>query len=241
MTKKTTPRIQPEGKLLLDDLWLNAAENALQHVARTCQRDVGHKPSLEDLRQLLCATLSVGLEDYFEDGATIDLTDIVFKTKKKPAAQRYKDGDVFAIPLGGGLHAFGRLIRTDKQVGTMIEVFRETSKRQAYRPSIITSGRMFHPVIASGLACLKAWRWTVVHSDPTYRLSKADAQLEFVYPKERREGWFAGNPFDHTQPHRPISAEEAQNMTDNALLGPEDVESLIREALKSREATGAKT
>lgn len=239
-SKPTEPRVQPEGKALLDDLFLNEGERVLEDMASRCERELGHKPSMEDFRNLLEVLLGAELERYFADCDTVELVEVVFKTRKKPRAQRYQEGDVFAIPLGDRLYAFGRVLRIKPKFGELIEVFRETSERKTCRRSITESGRLFHPVIVNGLTTIEVWRWTVVHSDSSYRLSEADAKLEFVYPKHPKKGWVAGNPFDHEQPHRLISAEEAQQMTDNALLGPEDVENLIRAALKTRDAAGEK-
>jgi hypothetical protein len=220
-----------QGKLLLDDWWLDASHNAMLDMARVCQKQMGHKPTLEDLRQLLEVRLRVSADEYFSDGGTIEVLEVVFKTKKKRAAQPYREGDVFAIPRGDDLYAFGRILRTDEKNGEVIEVFQQTATSKVYRASIVASGRMFYPAIVSGTECFKPWRWPVIHSDPDYRISEADARLEFVYPPGSA-GWTAANPWDKPRTFRPVTEEERQYITSNALYGPEDIENRIRAALK---------
>src|SRR5262249_51322648 len=140
-TKPTKQRTTPEGKALVDDLFLNEGEHTLEEMSRRCEAELGHKPSLEDFRQLLGALLCCRLEEYFADGATTEVTDVIFKTKKKRPPQRYGAGDVFVIPLDRQRFAFGRVLRNEPKRGDLIEVFRETAARKAYRPSIVTSGR----------------------------------------------------------------------------------------------------
>lgn len=233
-TNERKVRVQPEGKLLVDDLWLDAGEHALEEIARICLRKVGHKPSLEDFRQLLRSMLCGDLNDYFADAAEVKVTDVIFKAKQKPSVQRYKDGDAFAIPLGDGRYAFGRLLRFDRTVGSLIEVFRATSTRKTFRPSIVASGRLFHPVMVSDPECLKNSRWTVVASDDSYQFLKADEELEFT--ALRPPHWVAEKTFKKGAPARRISVNERRRMEANgqsdALRGPEYVEDRIREALK---------
>jgi hypothetical protein len=241
MTKtKRTNRTVPEGKLLLDDLWLNEAENTLGDIARRCEQEFGHKPSLEDFRQLLQTVLCVELEEWFSDGANKDVTSVVFKTKKKPAAQRYKDGDVFAIPLDEERYAFGRILHDmpwgGQFIGTLLEIFRETSTSKKYRPSIVASGRLFYPRFEDPLACLKNRRWTVIASDDAYRFPEADQDLEFLVPDPRRRGFSGERPFSPGSPSRPLTEEEWRRMEANGQGGgigrPEDLEERIRVALK---------
>jgi hypothetical protein len=189
MAKKKQPskqRTVPQGKALLDDIFLNEGERALEEMSRRCESELGHKPSLEDFRQLLDALLCVDLEDYFADGATIEVTDVVFVTKPKSPPQQHRAGDIFAIPLGDDRYAFGRVLHVKPQFGVLIEVFRETSPDAVCRPSIEASGRLFEPIFASP-ECLASRRWAVIQSDPAYRISKADARIDFEQNFESEE------------------------------------------------------
>jgi hypothetical protein len=181
MPKKTKPaeqRTTPEGKALLDDLFLNEGERTLEEMSRRVESELGHKPSLEDFKSLLEVLLGGELERYFADCETVDLVEVVFKTRKKSRAQRYQVGDVFAMPLDDGRYAFGRVLRIKPKFGVLIEVFRETSGRRTYRGSIVMSGRLFESVFVDDLP-LERRRWVVVHSDPEYRVSENDASVPF--------------------------------------------------------------
>jgi hypothetical protein len=237
---KTNDRAVPEGKLLLDDLWLNEAESVLRDIAGRCEREFGHKPTLEDFRQLLETKLCAGLEDYFADGEGVDVVKVVFKTKRKPAVQHYRVGDVFAIPLEKDLHAFGRIMRDPafEDAGIpLVEVFRETSSRRAYQPSIAASGRLLYPTDVTAALCLKNRRWKVIASDPSYHFAEADRDLEFLVPDPHF--WSAVKPFAPGAPSRCVTEDEWRRMDANGqspgLVRPADFEDRIRKALKRAE------
>src|SRR5262245_45808863 len=143
MPKKTATKASPtDHTLLLDDRWYDDAYDALRQMARTSEREYGRKPTLEEFRRLLAVTLGANAKDYFADGDTTAVTDVIVKTKKKPRSQPYDEGDVFSIKLGDSQHAFGRILRLEKGHGViMIEIFRETSTNGRYKPSIVASGR----------------------------------------------------------------------------------------------------
>lgn len=240
------PRTQPEGKLLLDDYWLNEAEVVLRGIAEECEREYGHKPSLEDFRQLLETKLGVGMEDYFEGCDRTVLVKIVIKTKKGPTKQAHKVGDIFAIPLGNGRYAFGRIMKDDWKnvalVGTLVEIFRETSDTRRFRPSIFSSGRLLHPTNISTYEAITNRRWHVVASDDAYRIPERDLSLEFTILDPSRE-WAARKPLALGSPSRSLTEEEWRRMEANGQSGGlgnvEALEDRIRAALKDLELSGA--
>jgi hypothetical protein len=247
MSKPTKrPRTEPEGKLLLDDYWLNEAEVVLRGIAEECEREYGHKPSLEDFRQLLETKLGVGMEDYFEGCERTVLVKIVIQTKKAPPRQPHRVGDVFAIPLGDGRYAFGRIMREEEAkallLGTLVEIFRETSNTKRFHPSILASGRLLHPTTINTYRTISNRRWHVIASDDAYRLPDADLDLEFTVLDPPR-GWAAMKPLLTGSPLRPISEDDWHRMRANGQGGGlgrvEDLEDRIRAALKDMEQTGA--
>jgi hypothetical protein len=226
------------GALLLDDWMMDAAHDEMLRFARLCKLRYGRKPTLEQFRRLLRVALRGHGEDYFADGKRIEVADVVFETKKRPAAQRYKEGDVFAIPLEKGRYAFGRIMRGPKlnyDPGLLIEVFRETSETMTYRPSIVASGRLLHPTFENPLMCFKNRRWTVVASDEAHGFAEADRELEFLVPDPPRRSWAAVKPFMPGAPSRPLPEEEWRRMEANgqhcASGGVEYLENRIRAAL----------
>jgi hypothetical protein len=225
--------------LLLDDWMLDAAHDELLRFARICKLRYGRKATLEQFCGLLRVTLRGHGEDYFADGKRLEVTDVVFATKKRPAAQRYKVGDVFAIPLDERRYAFGRIMRhpkLDYDPGLLIEIFRETSDAMTYRSSIVASGRLLHPAFQNPLECLKNRRWTVVASDDALGFSEEDRELEFLAPDLDRGRWVAIKMFAPGSPCRPVTDDEWRRMSANGqrrgLGSPEDLEERIRGALK---------
>lgn len=231
--KKAPPT---DSTALLDDWWYDAAYDTLRQMGQTCERSFGRKPTLEEFRQLLSVTLCVNAEDYFADGNVTEVTDVIFKTKKKPRAQPYQEGDVFAIKLDDAQYSFGRVLRFQKNIGMIIEIFRETSPTKKYKPSIVASGRLLYFLMTGGDRCIKNRRWTIVHRDDFYKISDADAALEFLFPDthlSRRGEWVAWNLFKPRSKSRPATEEDKRRLADGAYALPETVEESIRKALSA--------
>ncbi|MFS8066923.1 MAG: hypothetical protein ACMG6S_11180 [Byssovorax sp.] len=223
---------------ILGDEPLDLTHDFLKQLSEVYQKGCERKPTLEEVRILFELVLHSSGEELLADLDEREVTAVIVKTAKKPKSQRYKQGDVLAIPIQGGRFAFGRLMMVSEPRGLLLEVFRELSERKDFRPSIIESGRMFHPVrffphIPGGNDGLKAWRWTVVASDHRYAMSEEDWALEFKAP-DPRGGWSAINLRDNTT--RDLTDEDAARMEDTQFWQPIRVEERIVEELKKQRA-----
>jgi hypothetical protein len=224
--------------VILGDEPLDVAYDSLKQLSEAYQEGCKRKPTLEEIRTIFEMVLKNAGDEYLSDLDEREVTAITIKTAKKRKSQPYKQGDVLAIPIGGGRFAFGRLMRVSKPSGLLLEVFREITDRKEVRPSIVASGRLFHPVrfltsLRAGGNALKTWRWTVVASDDGYAMTDEDWAMEF---KARDSGseWSAVN-LRNNEYHR-LTSEEAEEMEPSAFCNPEDVEERIVEELKKQRA-----
>ena len=225
--------------VILGDEPLDMAYGSLKQLSEAYQEGCQRKPTLEEIRTIFEMVLKNAGDEYLADLDEREVTAVTVKTAKKPKNQPYKQGDVLAIPIGGGRFAFGRLMLVSKPNGMLLEVFREVSDRKEIRPSILASGRLFHPSrflpnLRGGGDGIKSWRWTVVASDDRYAMTDDDWALEFK-GHDPRGGWSAVNLRDNSI-HR-LTDEEAEGMEPTAFSNPEDIEERIVEELKQRGAT----
>lgn len=222
--------------VILGDEPLDLTYDFLKQLSEAYQEGSERKPTLEEVRTLFEMVLKSAGEEHIADLGEREVTAVAFKTAKKPKSQTYKQGDVLAIPIEGGRFAFGRLMMISKPRGMLLEVFCEVSDRKNFRPSILASGRMFHPVRFSGNLRgggdgIKSWRWTVVASDDGYAMTDADWLLEFKAHDTGSE-WCAVN-LRNNEYHR-VTNEEAEGMETTAFTGIQDVEERIAEELRRR-------
>jgi hypothetical protein len=173
---------------MVGDEAFDATHDFLRNLSAVYREAFGRNPTLEELIQLLEIELRVSGGEFLTDLDERRVTKITVKTERKPRDQAFASGDVFAIPIEAGTFAFGRIMIIDKQRGMLIEIFREVARSPSHRPSIPQSGRLFHPVKFADSAAFKEWRWRVVASDGSYRLSEADEALEFASPGPVK-GW----------------------------------------------------
>jgi hypothetical protein len=214
-------------KVLLGDEALDLTHELLQKLAEVYEDGAGRKPTAEELAALLELVLGTSADEYLEDFQTRRVSGVTIKSDKKKKDQDYQAGDVFAVPFGDRF-AFGRIMSRANPNGALIEFFKETSPRKHVTPSILASGRAIHPVIVAESLALEPWRWTVVLSDPKYKMSKEDEKLEFGVG-DMDEFWtetYTGKRV------RDITKDQWKKMTDNGAQHHEGVEEQVQKALK---------
>ncbi len=226
------------GVILGDDP-LDLTYDFLEQLSEAYQEGCNRKPTLEEVRTLLEMVLHSSGDELLSDLDEREVKAVDIKTARKKKNQPYKQGDMLAIPVEGGRYAFGRLILVSKPLGMLLEVFREVSDRKELRPSILESGRMFHPIrfltsLRNGDDAIKSWRWTVMASEDGYSMAEKDWALEFK-AHDPRGGWSAASLRNNAS--RRLTSEEAEGMEPFAYSGPEDVEERIAEELKRRGKT----
>jgi hypothetical protein len=219
-----------EPGVMLGDEAFDAMYEGLKLVVAAYREGYGRKPTLEEVRVLFETELSVAGSDLVEDLDERAVKQVTIKTAKKPKDQPFGVGDVFAVPISGGRFAFGRVMIWEKSRGMYIEVFRETSDTRSLKPSILASGWLFQPLrLAGGSDALKTWRWTVVRSDPSYKLPPEINDIEFVSPHPAGGAWCAVSFKGEIL--RIVSPEEKKTMTSGHFWSAKDVEARIEETL----------
>jgi len=215
------------GVMLGDDAY-DATYRFLEDLGGLYTEAFGRRPSLDELRALLEIELAMSGSALLHDCEERKVTQVAIKTQKKPKDQAFREGDVFAVPLAPNRYAFGRIMRMSKQHGTLFEFFRETARKPVFRPSILDSGRVFHP-ISGACSALKEWRWRVVLSDEAYAMSKEDHQLEFASPGPGRGEW-SGVDID-SKILRKVDEATAKTLERAGAWHPQRIEERLRQAL----------
>jgi hypothetical protein len=213
--------------MLGDDAY-DATYRFLEDLGALYKDAFGRRPSLDELCALLEIELAVSGSELLHDCEERKVTQVAIKTQKKPKDQTFREGDVFAVPLAPDRYAFGRIMRMSKQHGTLFEFFRETARKPVFRPSILDSGRVFHPTSAAHIA-LKEWRWRVVLSDEAYAMSKEDHQLEFASPGPRRGEWSVVDI--DSKILRKVDEATAKTLERAGSYHPQRIEERLRQAL----------
>ena len=125
-----------DSGLILGDEPLDLTHRFLKEIAESYEEGCERKPTLAEVVALLESGLKHGGGDHIADLQEREVTSVIIKTAKKRKDQRHQVGDVFAIPIGSNLFAFGRIMLDEKSTGTLIEVFKQTGVTKAYHPSM---------------------------------------------------------------------------------------------------------
>ena len=199
----------------------------LSNISRLFSQQLGRRPKLEELRLLLQTGLHVSGDEWLADLQERSVEQVEFKTRKKPKNQSFQVGDVFAMPLGSGKVAFGRVMMAHKARGVLVEIFQGSSASFAVAASALTTGRLFQPVL-TGSAALKSGRWKVVLPGPTNASPADESDVVFASPGPST-GWVMVDVMGRIL--RKIDLSEAETMERGWLWPPEDLEDRVSEKL----------
>jgi hypothetical protein len=136
-----------------DDQRYDIGYAILKDLAQVYTAHLGRHPTLEELTALLEVELAVSGRQLVSGPETRSVTQVAIRTKRAPRDQPFAPGDVFAVPLGDGRVAFGRVTRIDEASGVLVEFFRATALTLAYDEGIPASGRLFHPCSRAPVHC----------------------------------------------------------------------------------------
>lgn len=98
-----------DGDKVLGDGPLDSAEEFLRAVAAEYVEDQGRRPTLDELLTIISRVLGRGTAEFVDDGENIQVIGVMAETKRQSGKRSIAAGDVFAVPLGDGRIAFGRL------------------------------------------------------------------------------------------------------------------------------------
>jgi hypothetical protein len=208
--------------VMLGDEPFDLAYEFLKNLSEAYREELGRGPTLDEVCALFETSLRVNARDLLHEFEDRAVTQLAIKTVAKKKAQRFAAGDWFAVPLGEGRFAFGRVIELDKSLGALVEIFRGVGQAFPETADADAAGRLFHPIYVVPDA-LEDWRWTVLSSDENYRPTDLK-QLEFA-TGDSEFGWTATKG----EKTRKVSDREAETLEPLRLWWPEDVEDRIRE------------
>lgn len=88
-------------------------------------------PSLAELMGTVEAVLDAQLKDHTSDGATAELAELSFKTRKIPKRQAFGASDVLQATMQGGDSVFGRIFEIAipcASIGTLVNEIIHSSR-----------------------------------------------------------------------------------------------------------------
>lgn len=163
--------------VMLGDQAFDLAYYFLKELAQAYQQQFQRNPSLEEVTVLLQISLYANGSDLVAGLERKLVTNVSVKTISKKKDQPFATGDIFAVPLGDGRFAFGRILNTNPTLGHLVEIFREVGRGSPQPPERMK--RLFGPVPVLGLAW-KQWRWPIVSHREGYEMTPEDTATEFV-------------------------------------------------------------
>jgi len=103
-------------ELTVGDAPLDTAGIALKKIAKAYQRDLGRRPTPEELAMILESSARILEEDIFDnmDEREVDFLDIALRSR--PKRPKPRAGDYFAIPLPSGGYGYGRVVKVSLRV-----------------------------------------------------------------------------------------------------------------------------
>lgn len=213
-----------EDVTLGDDV-LDETYAFLKKLSGMYEKALGRKISCDELRVLLETSLVANADDSLFSGFEEQkISAVQLKTAKRAKRATYKAGDLFAVPLGPEQFAFGRIMQTGASSGTLVELFKATSRSAAPTPRITESGRLFHPIYLNGLRAFRDLAFPIVGLEPEYTPTDLES-LEF------RSGVAGDYEVSRgTSKPRPVSDAEAKGVEPVSLWEPE---SLIKRVAKT--------
>lgn len=160
----------------LGDEPLDLMRRCLVDIAAAYREAVGRPPALDELKEILTLVLRGSTSEIAAELDDNEVVAVQLKTKKTPAKQAWKTGDVVVMSLPDGTYAFSRVISREppKKGQGIIEVFRYRSCAPVFHASITQAGRLFDPVNIDGIVAFEQRRWRIVAHEPGYQAPDHD-------------------------------------------------------------------
>lgn len=130
-----------------NDELLDLAFHFLMDFSNIYQKEVGRKPTVEELEYSLTTSFVANANDTFlSDFKERKIESVKFKIGKRKKRMKYEVGDICAIPLQCGGYVFSRILLLDKPGWYLSEIFAYYSKDKAYHLNIEKAGNLFYPI-----------------------------------------------------------------------------------------------
>ena len=201
-----------ETEMTLGDDPFNLSIQFLRDVSASYSDGVGRKPKLAELIRNLEDALRFTAHEHLDDFGELEVKQLSAKTAKRKKRQDYSVWDYFAIPLGSGDYAFGRIIW--KGFAHLISVLDVVSDRIKSARELGDAGALFHVFVTP--EAWADWRWKVLGGGGA---TPSDAALPSFQAGDDISGWriITG---DET---RGATAQEAANLERAEIYPPERV------------------
>ena len=168
-----------DPSIRIGDEVMDRTYDYLERLAALYREGLKRPMTVEELQAVLSLALRViGDERIFHQFGEKKVESVVIKAVKRPKRQEYAVGDIFALPLGKGKYAFGRIMNL-ADGWDLVEIFAYTARTPQYTPAIAGSGRLMLLLLGSPREYFDDWAWKVIQSDPDYTPSEL-AKLRFV-------------------------------------------------------------
>jgi len=158
-------------KIIIGDGTLDIVSEMIFEFSKEYQKDLGRKPTLNELANTIRMILGAHADEYFDGCEEIEIVDVKILTKKRRKKQTYKDGDFFAIPLPEGKYAFGRLLDSKEGIYGFFNII--SNKIEPINKLKQTPYMFIIPCADDGIT---SWRWKIIGN---IKLARG----EYVEPK----------------------------------------------------------
>lgn len=201
---------------------------AFDQVVKCYQKNLGRKPTLDELSKTMEIVLASGSDIYLANGNQIEIVEFSIKTKKRGKIQRFQVGDFFIVPLENNLYAFGRILSDIRveEMGMLVSIYKQTSNTILDIRTLKGTEFMFTPFYCSDEGW-KSWKWKINGNIPI----ESD---EFVYPKHKLGLEGLGWQIRDGDKIYEATSEEVEHLDYASIWSVETVEYRIKEYLKTK-------
>lgn len=209
--------------VVIGDGPLDRAEEFLRAVAADYSEDLGRQPTLAEVLRVLELTLE-HCPDVIAEGEHV-LARLTARTKARPKKQPLRPGDIFAIPLGEGIHGFGRLT---PQHG--FAEFLRLKSRETPSKAKIREASTFRLPFLIDLEPLQTRRWKIVGHVP-YEAGSFEVQ-PFVLGSQVAIGTKQEDGFMRVASQlRPATLDDAKRLPPMAITNEQNLIERVSERL----------
>jgi hypothetical protein len=211
-------------EVIIGDEGLDETYHYLRRMGELYREALSRTMTIEEFKTTLEISLRTNGDDTLFSGfEEREVVAVTIKLGKRAKRQKYQVGDLFAIPLGEGKFAFGRIMSVSKD-GSIVEIFRYVSDGIRESPDIGKSGRLFHPIYISATELFQTGQWRIIASDTNY-VPEDLPSLKFVYGTSGDRKVVQGNRERH------ISDDEAAGLEGMSFWSHEPTVRRIKAAL----------
>jgi hypothetical protein len=222
-------------ELIQGDAPYDILGDTFEQLAQEYEEEWDRKPTLAEIVYAIETVLAASIDKYASDGDELEIVDLAVKTKKRRKSQSFRVGDFFAIPLGDGLYAFGRILSDleANDLGMLVGIYDRVSKRILSPMELKRTEFMVTPFHCTDEGW-KTRRWKIIGNMPV-------EHSEYTYPKYKEGfeglGWW----IVHGDKKYEATEEEVRDLEYATIWSVEEVEERILENIEDTRCEGNNT